>query len=186
MVIADIKLAENISTDVILFNIDSKSEADAKSNKDAIIDVFMKVFNEMQGFCGSLPFLAELERKLTEDGQFNSFKAKFSEISGRKWEDAREEFYFIQDEIVEVLSALGIMSEDAARTWCERQLIHILYLLRSSPIWFANTVKAREKTIMLCSLWMKSGSTLLEIHGLCLTCKQSPKIWELPVGVKHG
>jgi len=120
MVIADIKLAENISTDVILFNIDSKSEADAKSNKDAIIDVFMKVFNEMQGFCGSLPFLAELERKLTEDGQFNSFKAKFSEISGRKWEDAREEFYFIQDEIVEVLSALGIMSEDAARTWCEK------------------------------------------------------------------
>ena len=120
MVIADIKLAENISTDVILFNIDSKSEADAKSNKDAIIDVFMKVFNEMQGFCGSLPFLAELERKLTEDGQFDSFKAKFLEVSGRKWEDAREEFYFIQDEIVEVLSALGIMSEDAARTWCEK------------------------------------------------------------------
>ncbi|MHA0855675.1 BREX system P-loop protein BrxC [Paenibacillus sp. CMAA1364] len=120
MVIADIKLAENITTDVILFNIDSKSEADSKSNKDAIIDVFMKVFNEMQGFCGSLPFLADLERKLTESGQFEHFKLKFSEVSGREWEDVREEFYFIQDEIVEVLISLDVMSEDAARTWCEK------------------------------------------------------------------
>lgn len=120
MVVADIKLAENISTDVILFNIDSKSEAGAKSNKDAIIDVFMKVFNEMQGFCGSLPFLADLERKLTDDGQFDRFKAKFSEVSGKQWVDAREEFYFIQDEIIEALTALDIMSEDAARTWAEK------------------------------------------------------------------
>jgi len=120
MVIADIKLAENISTDVILFNIDSKSAADAKSNKDAIIDVFMKVFNEMQGFCGSLPFLADLERKLTADGQFESFKTKFQQISSRMWEEAREEYYFIQDEMIEALSKNGIMSEDAARIWCEK------------------------------------------------------------------
>lgn len=79
MVIADIHLAGNISTDVILFNIDSKSEATSKSNKDAIIDVFMKVFNEMQGFCGSLPFLADLERKLTEDEQYAAFISKFAE-----------------------------------------------------------------------------------------------------------
>jgi len=120
MVIADIKLAENITIDVVLFNIDSKSAADAKSNKDAIIDVFMKVFNEMQGFCGSMPFLADLERKLTEDNKFSEFKAKFKEASGRDWVDAREEFYFIQDEIVQVLSELGIMSEDAAKIWCEK------------------------------------------------------------------
>ena len=83
MVIADIKLAGGISTDVILFNIDSKSEASAKSNKDAIIEVFMKVFNEMQGFCGSLPFLAEMERKLAEDGQFEHFKGKFQVVLGK-------------------------------------------------------------------------------------------------------
>lgn len=120
MVIADIKLAGSTSTDVILFNIDSKSEADAKANKDAIIDVFVKVFNEMQGFCGSLPFLAELERKLTEDRKYDGFKNKFKEIQGRDWEETREEFYFIQDEIVTSLVALGIMSEEAARTWCEK------------------------------------------------------------------
>ena len=40
---------------MILFNIDSKSESNSKENKDAIVNVFLKVFNEMQGFCGSMP-----------------------------------------------------------------------------------------------------------------------------------
>lgn len=120
MVIGDIQLAGNLSTDVVLFNIDSKSEADTKSNKDAIIDVFMKAFNEMQGFCGSLPFVAELERKLFEDGQFGAFKDNFEAANGRSWEEAREDFYFIQDEIVDCLAELGIMSEGAARNWCEK------------------------------------------------------------------
>ncbi|MEA4994185.1 MAG: BREX system P-loop protein BrxC [Oscillibacter sp.] len=120
MVIGDIRLAGGLSTDVVLFNIDSKSDADVKSNKDAIIDVFMKVFNEMQGFCGALPFLAELERKLSDDGQFDAFKAKFEEINGQSWEDAREDFYFIQDEMIDCLAGLNIMSEDAAKNWCEK------------------------------------------------------------------
>ncbi|MEG2521187.1 MAG: BREX system P-loop protein BrxC, partial [Christensenellaceae bacterium] len=120
MVIGDIKLAGDLSSDVVLFNIDSKSEADAKSNKDAIIDVFMKVFNEMQGFCGSLPFLADLERKLSDDGQYGAFKAEFEKLNGQKWEDAREDFYFIQDEMIQSLCATGVMSEDAAKNWCEK------------------------------------------------------------------
>ena len=82
MVIADITLAGNTSTDVILFNIDSKSAADSKSNKNSIVEVFIKVFNEMQGFCGSMPFLADLERKLSDDGLYDAFKAKFAEVSG--------------------------------------------------------------------------------------------------------
>lgn len=56
MIMADIHLAENVSSDVILFNIDSKSESNSKSSKDAIIDVFMKVFNEMQGFLWFIAF----------------------------------------------------------------------------------------------------------------------------------
>ena len=120
VIMANIRLAENVSSDVILFNIDSKSESNSKSAKDAIIDVFMKVFNEMQGFCGSLPFLADLERKLADDGNFESFKAAYRQAYGNAWEDAREDFYFIQDELVEVLAKQGIMSEEAARTWCEK------------------------------------------------------------------
>lgn len=120
MVIGDIKLAGDLSTDVVLFNIDSKSDADAKSNKDAIIDVFMKVFNEMQGFCGSLPFLADLERKLTEDGTYDAFQTEFKKTNGQNWTDAREDFYFIQDDMIESLCATHVMSGDAAKNWCEK------------------------------------------------------------------
>ena len=48
-----------------------------KQSKVAIVSVFQNVFNEMQGFSGSNPFLADLERKLAEDGKYDLFKTKF-------------------------------------------------------------------------------------------------------------
>ena len=78
MVLADMKLAANVSTDVILFNIDSKSGmADTQNNKEAILSVFLKVFNQHLGFYGANPHLADLERALTE-----SF-LRFEEKSGK-------------------------------------------------------------------------------------------------------
>lgn len=123
--VPDKKLQEKIrkaasyaaDTDVILFNVDSKSSTDSKVNKEAIKDVFMKVFNEHLGYCGSIPFLAEFERKLDDDGRYQQFKDKFEEINDDSWEAVREDFYFIQDELVETITALGIMSEDAAKNW---------------------------------------------------------------------
>ena len=117
MVLADMKAAGNISTDVILFNIDSKSDSDSKVNKDAIVKVFMKVFNEMQGFCGSLPWVADLERQLVKDGVYEAFKAKFLELSNSSWEDTREDFYFEEDNIVRALAETAKMTENAARNW---------------------------------------------------------------------
>ena len=120
IVLADMKLAADTDTDVVLFNIDSKSDSNSKQNKDAIVHVFLKVFNEMQGFCGAMPFLADLERKLTEEGQYNEFKQKFEEVYGEAWEDSRQDFDFIQDDVVEVLTRMDFMSEAAARNWCEK------------------------------------------------------------------
>lgn len=79
-VLADMQLAADISADVVLFNIDSKSDGGSKQNKDAIVNVFLKVFHEMQGFCGAMPFLADLERRLSDEGRFEEFKKKFEEI----------------------------------------------------------------------------------------------------------
>lgn len=120
IVLADMKLAADTDTDVVLFNIDSKSDSNSKQNKDVIVNVFLKVFNEMQGFCGAMPFLADLERKLTEEGQYNEFKQKFEEVYGEAWEDSRQDFDFIQDDVVEVLTGMDFMSEAAARNWCEK------------------------------------------------------------------
>lgn len=116
-ILANMKQAGDVSTDVILFNIDSKSDSDSKSNKDAIVNVFNKVFNEMQGFCGSMPWIAELERQMAKDGVYEEFKKTFEEISGNSWIDAREDFFYEEDSIIEALSKSTKMSEEAARNW---------------------------------------------------------------------
>ncbi len=117
MVLADIKASGDVSTDVILFNIDSKSDSDSKSSKELIVKVFNKVFNEMQGFCGSLPWLADLERQMVKEGSYEAFKARFSELAGSLWEDTREDFYFEEDNIVQALADTTKMSVEAARNW---------------------------------------------------------------------
>ena len=120
MVLADMRLAGTIPTDVILFNIDSKSEMSGKQSKDAIVSVFLRVFNEMLGFSGAIPHLADLERKLSEDGRYEEFKAAFEEVTGQEWTEARNDFDFIQDDVVDVLSTMDFMSVEAARNWCEK------------------------------------------------------------------
>lgn len=120
MVLADMKLACETPTDVILFDIDAKADSNSKQNKDAIVNVFLKVFNEMQGFCGSLPHVADLEGQLTDVGKYDEFKKAFEDEYGSAWEDARHKFDFIQDDVVEALVKIDFMSETAARNWCEK------------------------------------------------------------------
>ena len=54
---------------------DSKSTASAKSDSNAIVMVFNRVFNEKLGYDGANPGLADLERVLDEEG-------KLSEVPG--------------------------------------------------------------------------------------------------------
>lgn len=119
-VLADMQLAADTPVDAILFNIDAKSDSNSKRDKDAIVNVFLRVFNEAQGFCGSQPALADLERKLSDAGRFDAFKRAFDGAYGSAWEDSRQDFDFIQDTVVEALSGIGFMSESAARNWCEK------------------------------------------------------------------
>ena len=118
MVIADIHRAESIPTDVILFNIDAKSSK--QQGEDSLLDVFIRVFNEMRGYCGALPYVAELERKLDEKGRYEEFKDRYMESTGSAWVDERDDFDFIQDDVVDVLTSMKFMSEEAARNWCEK------------------------------------------------------------------
>ncbi|MDA2145829.1 MULTISPECIES: BREX system P-loop protein BrxC [unclassified Bacillus cereus group] len=117
MVLANMKQASDVTTDVVLFNVDAKSESDSKNQKDAIVKVFNKVFNEMQGFCGSIPWVAELERQMVKDDTYTNFKAKFKELSGVTWEEARYDIYYEEDSVVGALAATTKMSEESARNW---------------------------------------------------------------------
>jgi hypothetical protein len=119
MILADMQLAANTPTDVIIFNIDAKSESDGKSNKDAIVNVFLKVFNNSLGFCGAIPYIADLERRLTEDGKYEEFKTSYQKVTGHDWYEERHEFLSKQDGVVDALVDMGYMSEKAAWNWCD-------------------------------------------------------------------
>lgn len=120
MVLADMKLAATVPSDVILFNIDSKSGmADTQNNKEAILSVFLKVFNQHLGFYGANPFIADLEKNLTEEDKFEEFKKTFAEIRGKEWIDSRHQFRFIQDYVCKALVQINYMSMEAAKNLCE-------------------------------------------------------------------
>ncbi len=137
MVLADMKLATTVPTDVVLFNIDSKSEVNGKQSKVAIVSVLQNVFNEMQGFSGSNPFLADLERMLSKEGKYELFKEKFANSFGSEWTEARNDFDFIQDDVVDVLAEMDFMSVEAGRNWCEKATGEYTYKVED----FAKLVK---------------------------------------------
>ena len=76
ILLGDIKRAVASHTDVILFNIDSK--ADTKSGRDAILSVFLKVVNEMQGYCPDHPHIAHMERYLDDKAHSRPFSRHFT------------------------------------------------------------------------------------------------------------
>lgn len=80
-VLGQIENAVQVPTDVILFNIDSKAGSNAGSDKDAILRVFLNVFNEMQGYSTISPYIADLEKGLDEADLFDDFKQKFAELT---------------------------------------------------------------------------------------------------------
>ena len=118
MVIADMKRACQISTDSILFNIDSKSDSAGNKGKDDILKVFLKVFNEMQGF-SPIPHLADLERELAENNKYEEFKEKFREINQKEWVEERHKFNFIRTKVVKALEEIRFMNEVEAKDWLE-------------------------------------------------------------------
>ncbi len=103
MLLADIKRAVTGTTDVILFNIDSK--ADNKDGRDAILQVFMKVFNEHLGYCGEHPHIAEMERHLEEKDVLGNFQENFKKGAGGEWRVERDAYSFHKDAVVEALSS---------------------------------------------------------------------------------
>jgi len=115
MLLSDIKRTVSENTDVVLFNIDSK--ADNKDGKDAILSVFLRVFNEMQGFSGDAPHIANLERELSEDDLLETFQKTFQEVSGKEWVKNRDAFGLYRDEVIHSLSKTRGMSEESATKW---------------------------------------------------------------------
>jgi len=115
MLLADIQRAAQGSSDVILFNIDAK--ADSKSDRDVILQVFLRVFNEKLGYSGDAPHIAEMERHLVVKGVYEVFKTAFQEKNGSLWNKERDAVDFLRDDVVFALGKALKMSEDSAGRW---------------------------------------------------------------------
>jgi hypothetical protein len=107
------------STDVILFNIDSKAEDNSKDQRDSIVRVFQKVFDDYLGYFGSVPAIAEFERTLDQKGQYQTFKQAFAGASGSTWEEDRDAWLFHQEDISRALAVSTGMGVDAANRLVE-------------------------------------------------------------------
>ncbi|PRY94290.1 BREX system P-loop protein BrxC [Donghicola tyrosinivorans] len=83
--------AVSIPSKSILFNIDQKADVISKSDVDALLAVFQKVFDEACGFYGKQPHIAQFERDLHGRGLFETFKKAFKAASGKEWERGREQ-----------------------------------------------------------------------------------------------
>lgn len=88
---AKFKKAVAIPSRSILFNIDQKADIISKTQVDALLSVFVKVFNEMCGYFGKVPHIAQFERELDSRGQLQSFKDAYRRIGNKAWERGREQ-----------------------------------------------------------------------------------------------
>lgn len=118
MLLADMRKAVQNPTEVILFNIDSRANADDR--EDAILKVFLKVFNERVGYCADFPHVAHLERELDQRGQYQAFKNAFADITGSNWEAERDVYDFYRDQLAQALSVATGQSEESSRQWAEQ------------------------------------------------------------------
>jgi len=85
----DLKRAASIPSQSILFNIDQKADVISKTQIDALLAVFIKVFDEACGYYGKQAYIAQFERELDRDGLFEQFKEEFLAVSGKDWEWGR-------------------------------------------------------------------------------------------------
>lgn len=113
---ANFRKAISTPSQSILFNIDQKADITNKQQPDAILSVFIKVFNELCGYYPKHGYIAEFEKDLDKQGLYESFKKKFKEVTGSIWEDAREVILLENENFAKVLAEIkGIAYDEALR-----------------------------------------------------------------------
>jgi hypothetical protein len=109
---ADMKRAAETPSKSILFNIDQKADTISKTEVDAVLAVFVKVFNETCGYYGKQGYVAQLERDLDNRGLYEDFKKAYEKLAGKKWEKGREEIILEKGNIAKAYSQVSGTPEE--------------------------------------------------------------------------
>lgn len=86
-----IEKADRIAAKSLLFNIDQKATLISKDQNDALLKVFVKIFDESRGYYGNQGHIARFERDLESRGQYSAFKVAFERLAGIPWSQGREQ-----------------------------------------------------------------------------------------------
>ena len=102
-------------TQTLLFNIDQQSNIMQGNSSSSVLSVFQRVFDEMRGYFGEKPYIAELEKFLDEEGIYEDFKTAYQAEAGATWESKRHQVLIKRKEFAKALSQVLDISEDEAK-----------------------------------------------------------------------
>ncbi|MBL8028670.1 MAG: BREX system P-loop protein BrxC [Fibrobacteres bacterium] len=85
IICANLEKAANIPSRSILFNIDQKSDAIGGDQSSPVLEVFMKVLNELQGYYAKQGHIAQFEYDLEMRNELQHFKDAYRKLIGRTW-----------------------------------------------------------------------------------------------------
>lgn len=138
MVEAAMERACSVTTQAILFNIDSKAGQwkQGDTAPTALLRDFERMFYEARGFYGEDLKLAKLEEHIDSLGKTQEFREAFERVNGESWLQTRDTYSYFEDDVVEVLQSVLGMSEKAAWNWLEGSEDEVL-----APDVFAKKVK---------------------------------------------
>ena len=89
----DILKSIKTPSESILFNIDQQAQISSKTDDDAVLSVFYKVFYDHLGFYGSKTPVAEFEIWLSDEGVWDKFKTMYYEKHGEAWTEDRRKYF---------------------------------------------------------------------------------------------
>lgn len=105
--------AAAIPSKSILFNIDQKADVISKTQIDALLAVFVKVFDEMCGYYGKQGYIANFERDLDRRGLYKSFKQTYCQVAGIDWEMGREQALLEGENIAQAYAQITGTMQDS-------------------------------------------------------------------------
>src|SRR6056297_1032893 len=121
---AELKKASKIPSDDILFNIDQKADVISSKQADAVLKVFLKVFNEHCGYFGKQPYIAKFERDLDKRGLLEAFKKAFQQQAKIPWEEGREQVEFETENLAQAYGEVTGNSPEKSEDILDRYSKH--------------------------------------------------------------
>lgn len=138
------QVREQAWCETIAFEIKSKLDM---ANPDSVTEICLRTFYESLGLSGTV-WLARLERKLQQEGQYDDFVRAYRGQNGREWSADRPEHGFYLEEIKAALAAARESSPEAAADLLEAyRRDHGTVTAAGAAKEFADYLKGREAEV---------------------------------------